>query len=144
MGVRGILWMRVSRGRRRRRTAGSTLCATVLSATMCCMGLAGTPAHALEVNLATASELQVLRGVGPKMAERVIQERERAGPFTSLDDLSERVRGIGAKRLASFRAAGLTASTSAVPAQTTRSRNPAQVGASRHAAGAVRSKARSK
>lgn len=48
----------------------------------------------IDPNTATAAELDRLPGVGPSLAARIIEERER-GPFTSADDLT-RVRGIGA------------------------------------------------
>lgn len=66
-----------------------------------------TSAHAMDVNTATAGELQRLRGVGPRMASFIVQERDRAGHFESLQDLSERVKGLGAKRVQSLEAAGL-------------------------------------
>jgi competence ComEA-like helix-hairpin-helix protein len=55
---------------------------------------AGPPSSPIDPNTATASELQRLPGVGPAMALRIIEERERA-PFTCLEDML-RVRGIGA------------------------------------------------
>jgi len=73
------------------------------------LGLATLPAHALDVNAATAEQLESLRGVGPRTAQVILQERERAGPFESLEDLSDRVRGIGRKRLERLQAAGLRA-----------------------------------
>ena len=66
-----------------------------------------TSAHAMDVNTATAGELQRLRGVGPRMASFIVQERDRAGNYESLQDLSERVKGLGVKRLQSLEAAGL-------------------------------------
>ena len=66
-----------------------------------------TSAHAMDVNTATAGELQRLRGVGPRMASFIVQERDRAGHYESLQDLSERVKGLGAKRVQSLEAAGL-------------------------------------
>jgi len=73
------------------------------------LSLAALPAQSLDVNAATADQLEALHGVGPRTAQIIVQERERAGPFESLEDLSDRVRGIGPKRLGSLRAAGLTA-----------------------------------
>jgi competence ComEA-like helix-hairpin-helix protein len=58
----------------------------------------GPPSSPIDPNTATASELQRLPGVGPAMALRIIEERERA-PFTCLEDML-RVRGIGAGVLA--------------------------------------------
>ncbi len=47
----------------------------------------------INLNTATAKELETLPGVGPKLAERIIQARQNK-PFTSLADLDQ-VSGIG-------------------------------------------------
>ena len=78
------------------------------------MGM-GMPAQAVDVNHAITSQLQGVRGVGPRMAQTIVDERERAGRFESLEDLSDRVRGIGRKRLQSLRAAGLRIGTGRDP-----------------------------
>jgi competence protein ComEA len=57
--------------------------------------------EAIDVNRAPANELQRLPGIGPKMAQRIIDERTKA-PFKSVDDL-RRVSGIGAKTLEKLR-----------------------------------------
>ena len=51
----------------------------------------------INLNTATAEELETLPGVGPKLAERIIQARKNQ-PFTSLADLDQ-VSGIGPKML---------------------------------------------
>jgi len=51
----------------------------------------------VNLNTATAKELETLPGVGPKLAERIIQTRKNQ-PFTSLADL-DKVSGIGPKML---------------------------------------------
>ena len=71
----------------------------------------GLSAQALDLNAASAEQLKDLRGVGPRTAHIIVQERNRAGPFESLEDLSDRVRGIGPKRLQTLQAAGLRVST---------------------------------
>lgn len=48
----------------------------------------------IDPNTATVTELTRLNGVGPSLAARIIEERERA-PFTTVEDL-KRVPGIGA------------------------------------------------
>lgn len=53
------------------------------------------------VNTASKAQLERLPGVGPAMAERIIEERKRR-PFTNPDDL-DRVKGIGAKKLEKMR-----------------------------------------
>lgn len=56
---------------------------------------AAAPAPArVDPNTATAAELERLPGIGPSLAARIVEERERA-PFRVLEDLI-RVRGIGA------------------------------------------------
>ena len=72
-------------------------------------GLALTPAYAdaMDLNRASQSELQSLRGVGAKTAALIVQERSRGGPYESLENLSERVRGVGQKKAASLAKSGL-------------------------------------
>jgi competence protein ComEA len=55
----------------------------------------------IDVNHASAAELQRLPGVGPVLAQRIITEREKK-PFRSLEDL-RRVSGIGPKTLEKLR-----------------------------------------
>ncbi|WP_313701412.1 helix-hairpin-helix domain-containing protein [Achromobacter sp.] len=72
------------------------------------LGVAAPPAHAVDINQATAAQLEGVRGIGPRTAEIIVRERERGGGFESLDDLTERVRGIGQKKAQALQAAGLT------------------------------------
>jgi len=52
-------------------------------------------AETLDVNTATAQQLdKVMVGVGAVKAQAIVQDREKNGPFKSLDDL-DRVKGIG-------------------------------------------------
>jgi phosphatidylserine/phosphatidylglycerophosphate/cardiolipin synthase-like enzyme len=54
-----------------------------------------TPTAAIvNLNTATQAELETLPGFGPKLAQRTIEARQQK-PFTSLDDLDQRVPGIG-------------------------------------------------
>ncbi len=52
------------------------------------------PDMRIDINTASAVELTLLPGIGPRLADRIVEDRERNGPFRSLDDL-QRVRGIG-------------------------------------------------
>lgn len=56
----------------------------------------------VNINTANATELQTLSGVGPSMAQSIIDERTENGPFTSIDDLM-RVSGIGEKKFAKIK-----------------------------------------
>lgn len=71
----------------------------------------GFAAHALDVNVASVAELERLRGIGPRTAQMIIQERTRAGAFESLSDLSDRVRGLGAQRVKVLHNLGLRVGT---------------------------------
>ncbi len=64
-------------------------------------------AFAVDANTATPDELQTIRGVGPALSARIVEAR-RARPFSDLDDLKARVRGIGDANLRRMRDAGLT------------------------------------
>jgi len=55
----------------------------------------------IDINRATADELQKLSGIGPKLSQRIIDERAKR-PFKSVDDL-RRVSGIGPKTLERLR-----------------------------------------
>ncbi len=67
-------------------------------------------AKLVDANQADTDGLQQVRGIGPAIAVRIVQERERRGLFQSLDELKTRVPGIGPNNLARMRAAGLMVS----------------------------------
>jgi competence protein ComEA len=52
----------------------------------------------VNVNTAPIVELAELPGIGPTLAERIVEYRETNGPFRTPDDL-RKVKGIGAKTL---------------------------------------------
>jgi DNA uptake protein ComE-like DNA-binding protein len=55
----------------------------------------GLPSTPINVNAATAGELEALPRVGPALAARIVAERTANGPFPDLDALDKRVKGIG-------------------------------------------------
>ena len=62
------------------------------------MGSAGALAAApISLSSATQAELEELDGIGPALAQRIIQYREQHGGFRSIDELQQ-VSGIGTKR----------------------------------------------
>ncbi|MEK6804442.1 MAG: helix-hairpin-helix domain-containing protein [Nitrospirota bacterium] len=54
-------------------------------------------ARQVDLNHATALDLQALPGIGPKLAQRVIDHRTARGPFGKVEDLRQ-VKGIGRKK----------------------------------------------
>lgn len=52
----------------------------------------------LHINTASADDLCALKGVGPKLAEKIIEQRTASGPFKGPADL-KKVHGIGKKKL---------------------------------------------
>lgn len=56
----------------------------------------------LNLNLATASDLDLLPGIGPAFAARIIDYRQKHNGFTSIEQLGN-VRGIGPKTLAKLK-----------------------------------------
>jgi competence protein ComEA len=65
-------------------------------------GVDGQGARPVDINTATATELDTLPGVGPVLAQRIVDWRAQNGRFTSVDELSE-VSGIGDAVLARLR-----------------------------------------
>lgn len=60
------------------------------------------PEGPVDINAAGLDELQRLTGIGPALAQRIIDYRGEHGPFRSVEDLLE-VKGIGEATLEKFR-----------------------------------------
>ena len=61
----------------------------------------GTAGGKVNINTATSDELQTLKGVGPALAQRIIDDRTANGPYKAIEDL-KRVSGIGDKTFANL------------------------------------------
>lgn len=48
----------------------------------------------ININRASAAELESLNGIGPALAQRIIEYREKNGPFKTIEELTN-VKGIG-------------------------------------------------
>ena len=60
------------------------------------------PQRPIDVNTAAQEELELIPGIGPAMAQRIIAWREQNCPFERVEDLLN-VRGIGVKTLEKLR-----------------------------------------
>lgn len=67
-------------------------------------------AGTVDINVASVQALESVKGIGLVTAQRIVTERAR-GPYESLEHLSERLSGIGAKRIKKLQSAGLCAGT---------------------------------
>ena len=61
------------------------------------------PRGPININRATAKQLDALDGVGPVIAQRIVDYRKINGSFLSIDDL-QKVSGIGAAKFAQIKA----------------------------------------
>jgi competence ComEA-like helix-hairpin-helix protein len=76
------------------------------------------PSKPVDLNAASAKELQQLPGVGPVTAQRIIDLRQKSGRFHRVEDLLA-VRGISPKKLDAMRPYVTVSSPPAAPASKT-------------------------
>ena len=70
------------------------------------LGIAGSSMAAtakININTASAEQLEALQGIGPTIAKRIVEYRDnKENGFSSVDELTE-VKGIGPKTLSGIR-----------------------------------------
>ena len=69
--------------------------------------IAATAFAAVDVNKATQAELETIKGVGPSISGKILDERKKS-PFKDWADMVERVKGVGDGNAAKFSTEGLT------------------------------------
>lgn len=82
--------------------------AAAISATLAFTSLGVAIASPINVNTATQSELESIKGIGPSKAKTIITERLDGGHFQDANDLQKRVRGIGMRSVEKMVDNGLT------------------------------------
>jgi competence ComEA-like helix-hairpin-helix protein len=75
------------------------------------------PPQPININTADSTQLQLVPGIGPSTAEKILQMRKSYGAFKSVNDLMA-IRGLGPKRLEKMRKY-LTVGKPAAPAPNT-------------------------
>ena len=62
---------------------------------------------AVDANKADQAQLETIKGIGPSISAKIIDERKKS-PFKDWTDMVERVKGVGEGNAAKFSEAGLT------------------------------------
>lgn len=103
-------------------------------AIVACFAFIGLAFAQVDANKADASALDGVKGIGPTIAKRIVDERQAHGPYKDWADFENRVKGIGDKKAAALSQAGLTVNgqpaSAHAPAGTDKTSKPA------HATGA--------
>ncbi len=89
-------------------TAKEFMMAATISAVLALASIGGALASPINVNTATQSELESIKGIGPAKAKTIINERLDGGHFQDANDLQKRVRGIGIRSVEKMVDNGLT------------------------------------
>jgi competence protein ComEA len=67
----------------------------------------GSASAAVDVNTGSQAELEQLKGIGPDLSQRLLDERAKA-PFVDWDDLMKRVPGVKKRQAQRLSEQGLT------------------------------------
>ena len=65
-------------------------------------GSAANSGDLVNINTADAERLTTLKGIGPALAQRIVEYREQNGAFKNIDEIKN-VRGIGQKKFDAFK-----------------------------------------
>jgi len=95
---------------------------------------AAVASAAVDVNKATAAELDGIKGIGPSLSGNIVDERKKSN-FKDWPDFISRVKGMGDKNAAKFSSEGLTVNGAGLKAEapaaasTTKAAPPAKAAA---------------
>lgn len=108
------------------------------------VGLNDVMASPVNVNSASQSELESIKGLGPSKARVIIAEREDGGLYHDANDLQKRVRGIGMKSVEKMVDNGLTIESPSAYRETRSGAKPSSRAQAEPHARSSRSQARSR
>ncbi len=77
----------------------------LMTATLACLAI--NAFAAVDINRASQTELESVKGIGPALSGKIIEAR-KAGEFKNWTDLVERISGVGPGNAARLSQAGLT------------------------------------
>ena len=80
----------------------------VLVGLVCVLNVNAAEAEKVNINTASAEQLTQLKGIGPNHAAKIVEFREKNGPFKTPEDLTQ-VSGIGQKTVENNKALILVA-----------------------------------
>lgn len=82
---------------------------------LCAIALvwAAAASGAVDVNKATAADLDSVKGIGPSLSGKILDERKKSN-FKDWPDFISRVKGMGDKNAAKFSSEGLTVNGSSL------------------------------
>jgi competence protein ComEA len=80
----------------------------ILAAVMAFFAMLSIAFAAVDANTASQADLETIKGIGPAISARIVEERKKGGPFKDASDLEQRVKGVGEENIKKMMAAGLT------------------------------------
>ena len=101
------------------RFVAAALLAALVLTTGPAFAAASAPATKVNLNTASVSQLEELPGIGPALATRIVEHRQKNGAFKSVEDVMA-VKGIGEKnftKLQGFLSVGAPAAPKETPKQ---------------------------
>ncbi len=101
------------------RFVAAALLAALVLTTGPAFAAASAPAGKINLNTATASQLEDLPGIGPALAARIVEHRQKNGAFKSVEDVMA-VKGVGEKnfsKIQPYLSVGASTPTKETPKQ---------------------------
>lgn len=80
----------------------------LLLAVLACIAFTGPAFADVDINKADQAGLDGIKGIGPKMSQKILDERKRGGDFKDWNDVQARMKGIKEKSALKLSTAGLT------------------------------------